>query len=786
MIAPGFLRSFRFILCACLMVVRTALLADDATTADPSADEPFPRVPATEPGDTSRSFHVLGGFRMELLAAEPLTMDPVALAYDENGLAWVVEMSDYPYTDKSTDVPFQERTTDLPLGRVRILEDTDGDGRFDRSDVFARELSWPTGIALYDGGAFVAATPDIWYLKDTDGDRRADVRRKLFTGFRKFNVQAVMNNLIWGLDNQIYGAGSSNGGSIRSLLEPDRPPTPISRHDFRFNPVHPRFELLSGGARFGNAFDDWGNRFVCNIRNPAQHVVLPSRYLARNPFLPVPSALEDISESGDTLPVYRTSPPEPWRTARARRWSAEREKSYPRSETAAEGFFTSSSGVTVYRGAAYPPELRNNLFLGEVAGNLIHRQVMSAKGVTFAARRADLNTEFVTSEDNWFRPVNFVNAPDGTLHVLDMYRETIEHPWSIPDDIKAKVDLESGRDRGRIYRLTPPGFQLPPGPRLGSASSTELVATLANPNSWWRETAQRLLFERQDMSAVEPLRMLLRESPSELARLHALYCLLGLKSLRDEDLLRGLADEVGGVREHAVRLAEDRLRSSPALLDRVAELRDDADVRVRFQVAFSLGEAPGDTSTKALMSIVRRDATDAWMRVAVLSSLVEGAASVLAMLIEDDHVGRDPGLVPLQRQLATMVGARNRGGEVDQVLQQLAKLPANPSSRVTQANVLLGLCDGLKRARSGLAALMARPGSPAASILPPLLEDAARIAGDGELTVPSRQSAMELQSLGDYTRARDAILPLLDPRQPRELQFTGVRVLAGLTDPRVT
>ncbi len=295
-----------------------------AAPPEPATEaEAFERTTPVEPAEAERTFQTLFGFQMQLLAAEPLVTDPVAIEYDENGLAYVVEMSDYPYTDKNADKPFTEKTSDLPIGKVRILEDVDGDGRFDRSTIFAEDLSWPTGIACWKGGVFVAATPDVWYFQDTDGDRKADVRRKLFTGFRKFNVQAVMNNLKWGLDHRIYGAGSSNGGQVRPADQPDAKPLRLSRNDFRFDPRDEALEILSGGARFGLSFDDWGNRFLCDIRNPVEHVVLPSRYLARNPFLRVPSAIYNAAEAGDTLPVYRASPPEAWRAVRARRvWRA--------------------------------------------------------------------------------------------------------------------------------------------------------------------------------------------------------------------------------------------------------------------------------------------------------------------------------------------------------------------------------------------------------------------------------------------------------------------------------
>ena len=178
---------------------------------------------------------------------------------------------------------------------------------FDEAHVFADKLSWPTGIAVWKGGVFVAATPDIWYLRDADGDHRADERRRVFTGFRKFNVQAVMNNLQWGLDHKIYGAGSSNGGHVRRADRGNDGDAPVDlrRRDFRFDPAAGVFEPISGGARFGNTFDDWGNRFLCDIRNPAQHVVLPAHYLERNPFLPTaarPARRGRVRRRDQTLP----------------------------------------------------------------------------------------------------------------------------------------------------------------------------------------------------------------------------------------------------------------------------------------------------------------------------------------------------------------------------------------------------------------------------------------------------------------------------------------------------
>ena len=303
--------------------------------------------------------------------------------------------------------------------------------------------------------------------------------------------------------------------------------------------------------------------------------------------------------SSEVLPMFQVSPPEPWRVVRTKRYIDEGQKQ-PQSEMVVSGIFTSGTGLAIYRGSAYPEKYRGQEFVGNVAGNLVHRRVLAPNGATFTATRVDQKIEFVASTDNWFRPVNMLNAPDGTVHVIDMYREVVEHPWSIPDDIKAHLDLDSGRDRGRIWRLTPPGFKPPAPPRLGKATTAELVATLENPTAWWRETAQRLLYQRQDKSAVGPLRKLTRASQSPLARMHALWTLDGLGALETGDILAALKSETAGLREHALRLAEPRVKTSPELAAAVRKCVDDPDARARFQAAIVLGELADDDSTAAL------------------------------------------------------------------------------------------------------------------------------------------------------------------------------------------
>lgn len=733
-------------------------------------------IPPTPAGDAAKTFRTLDGFRMDLLAAEPLVASPIAMTYDDSGRAYVCEMRDYPYTDKAHHQRNQENPTDAAIGTVRLLEDTDGDGVFDRSTVFAEGLSWPTGVACWKGGVFVAATPDLWYLKDTDGDGKADIRRKVFTGFRKFSVQAVMNNLAWGLDNHIHGAGGKNGGEIRSGDRPEEKALVITRNDFRFDPVTEQFELLSGGAHFGNTYDDWGRRFVCDIRNPAQHIVLPRHYLTRNPYLAAGSPLHDMAESGDQLPVYRISQPEPWRVLRAKRWAGERDIVMPRSELVGAGVVTSSSGITTYRGAAYPDKYRGNVFICECAGNLLYRLQVTPNGPTFKATRVDGQAEMVASTDNWFRPVNFVNAPDGTLHVVDMYRENIEHPWSIPDDIHAAVDLVNGRERGRLWRLTPPNFTPQKPPRLGHATTAELVATLENPNSWWRETAQRLLFERQDQSAVAALRKMVKHGRTPQARLHALWTLAGLNSLGDEDVMAGLTDHAPGIRENTVKLVERRvapatLNSKPSTLDILFKLPSDPDARVRFQMAFTLGEVADPRAAEALATIAKRDAANPWIRIAILSSVANTSDQLLTRLLADAKFADSPSAAEMFRQLAQIVGIRNKDDEIQRAIEEAHKAGA-------LLEIARGVGDGLKRTGRSLRQ------SAAPRFIDALL-DQGRDTALSEAPLDTRLKAIQILAYDDFERVQEALAVLLAPKQPQEIQRAAVMTLGSFSQPEV-
>lgn len=722
-------------------------------------DELLPRISAKEPADAIKSFATRDGFVVELAAEEPTVVDPVDGAFDEDGKLFVCEMRGYPFPEDEAK----------PIGRIRVLIDQDDDGHYEKSDILAEDLYWPTGIAVWQGGCFVIAAPDIWYFKDTNGDGIADIREKVFTGFERANVQALANNLKWGLDGWIYGASSSNGGNIRRVDDPKAPVVSVRGSDFRFDPRSRRFEAISGTAQFGNSFDDHYNRFVCSNSNHAVHVAFDSRYLPNNRFVSVSSVLESIANDGAAAPVFRTSNAEPWRLVRTARRAASGQP-FAETELHATGFFTSASGITIYRGDAYPLPFRGNLFVGDVGGNLVHRKKMMSVGPTFVATRLEEGVEFLTSTDNWFRPVNFVNAPDGTLYVLDMYRETIEHPWSIPEDIKARLDLTSGKDRGRIYRLTPPEFKRRATPKLSTASTEELVQLLEHPNAWHRESATRLLIERNDAKAAPLLRNVLatkRESP-RLDQLHALGVLNGLRSLQQDDLLLAFASPDPAVREQSVRYAEGMM-AEDRMIRAVEELATDTDFRVRWQVALTLGFSKSHQRAEYLLKLAAQDPKSAWMRTAVLLSSSDVEPSMLKSLLKE----KDDSLAPLATELLRVVAIKGNANDLSYAAASLTESTWSERERISLA---ASFADGLVRSQS-IEKLWKAVGTSAVSqSLHSLLKEAKKTATDHDAPANERTDSIRALQLSPDDLFDD-LVKLLDAHEPREVQLEAIHIL---------
>ena len=739
--------------------------------ASTNAAEALPRFPAVEPVDALSTFETAPGFRLELVASEPLVHDPVAMAFDENLTLYVVEMRGY-----------SERR-DEGLGTIRALKDTDADGRYDESEILVDGLHWPTALACWKGGVFVAAPPDLWYFKDTDGDGKADRRDRLLTGFSHHNVQAMVNSFRWGLDNRIHAATSSGGSELVPAAGSSEPVS-LRLRDFAFDPVTVEFSPTTEGGQHGMGFDDWGRKFCCSNSDHLKQVVYEEHYLARNPFFSAPDSRLSIAAEGRQPEVYRISPIEPWREMRTRlRLEGKLMQFRLEGGGRAAGYFTAATGITLYRGDAWPEEFRGLAIVGDVGSNLVHRNRLEPRGIPFSGHRIDEETEFLRSSDTWFRPVQFANGPDGNLYVADMYREIIEHPSSFGDVIKPLLDLNSGHDRGRIYRVVHEDGQSRKPEPIGGRSSGELAELLGHENGWHRETAARLLFERQDQSAVEAVRRKGRAGGNSLGRLHALYALHGLDALRAEDLRAALRDPDPGVRRHGVRLSEPFLKSDRELREALTDLADDPDREVRFQVAFSLGEIEGSPRLEVLTALAKRDADDPWIRMAILTSLSDGADQVLSTLLAD---GDFHGAPDLFRELARLVARKNDPDEFSRMLTAFGHLSEAEDSGLA-LSLVLGIREG---ARTGSAQfqrlLTSEETTPGAVRFRRVLGSALAVATDPAQPVQARLDAIQLSGLLPWEETREPLSQLLGGGEPEAIQHEVVTAWGRISDPGIT
>lgn len=724
-------------------------------------------------------------FKVEVFLTEPQVMSPVEMVFDENGRIYVAEMLDYP-EDPPPGKPARSR--------IKLLEDTDGDGKYERTTIFADQVLQVSGLQPWKGGLIVTSAPDIFWMKDDDGDGKADVRKVLYTGFPKVNPEARITNPRYGIDNWIYTSNNGRDGTITAPDHPERPGILVRGMDFRFHPIRDIAEPSSGVAQFGLTFDDWGNEFITENTTHLRHVILPMNYIAREPLLDVPSFALNIYEEGKVpAQIFPLTGPQEWRQKRtALRQQRYDERGLNRIEYVG-GYFSGASGGTVYSGDAWPASYRGSIFTGEVSANLIHRDVITPDGMTFKAARAKEGVEFIASADQWFRPCNFTNAPDGNLYFTDVYRLFIETPESIPEEIKKGMDFYAGDTLGRIYKITSnsPGNHRDLRPRLGSASNEELVKNLEHLNGWHRITAQRLLVERQDKTAIPVLRKFLDETKSSLGRVHALWTLEGLDALDEQMVIQALKDSDSRVREHALRLAERVVQKSQKISEAIIAMASDADIRVQFQLAFTLGQLKSERALNALAGLAERRSDNAWFRLAILSSVADRASQFFTSL-------RARGFEQPEMfgQLAALIGARMDKGELDRFLSDVGKLKQpEPALGGLNKGLKLANAKNLKvaHAEPAITALLANPdegvqksASETARYfdLPGIVARALADSQNTALDLKKRVNATRTLRGGRFESVKDVLEKLIQSDQS-EVQIASIDSLSSFDDPKV-
>ena len=720
------------------------------------------------PQDALEAFQLNSDFRIELVASEPLVQDPVAMAFDEHGDLFVVE---FPEFNQYQFPPDARRS-----GCVKRLKDEDGDGIFDSATVFLR-MPFTTAVICYGGGVFVGAPPHVLFCKDIDGDGVADEKKIVLTGFdRDFAGGGLLNSFRWGLDHQIHLATGFAGGQVRRAEVAGAEAISVRQRGIILDPRTLDFEATSGGGQHGMTINDIGDKFLCSNVYPLQRLAFDDRYIARNPFFVPPPAARDINAAGPLAELGRISPLEPWRVDRSASVAA---KDSANSEaTRPGGVFTSASGIMVYRGHTFPTSYYGNLFVGEVANNLVYRARLESNGIQPAAARADSGREFLASRDNWFRPVQLGNGPDGALYVVDMYRQLIEGAAFVPENSLLQLDPSAGTERGRIYRVVPRDHPRFTQPHLEESSVKHLVELLEHPNSWHRETAARLLIERRPTSAIPALKEMMLSSQVPRSRVLSLYMLRRFEVLTGASLLVALADSSPLVREHALRLAEAVVSLSPQLQTKMVAMTADPDARVRYQLAFSLGAFVGRARNGALVKLARQHSENQDYLVAIQSSLREQSSDVLAALValpEEEEKLLRPWLRLLVRQIARQ-GERR---EVAGALQAVQKITDHRVAQTYQEELLAHLDRQKFREVEGTESLDA--------LVTELLGRSLQLALQKDMSTDQRVQAIRALAWLDREpqELRSIFHQLLAPDQAIAIQLAACDAMGNFSEPFV-
>ncbi|WP_339733373.1 PVC-type heme-binding CxxCH protein [uncultured Gimesia sp.] len=721
------------------------------------AQGPQPKSPAA----ALKSIQVTPGFHVELVASEPLVQDPVAFDWGPDGKLWVAEMADYPLgIDEKGEF----------AGRVRYLEDTNGDGKYDKSTLFVEKLGYPTGVMAWRKGVIVTTAPEVFYAEDTNGDGKADLHESLYTGFGEGNQQHRVNGLRWGLDNWVYLANGDSGGELLSAKTGEK--LNLSRRDLRIRPDAGLMDPQSGQTQFGRERDDWGNWFGSNNSNPAFHYALADHYLRRNKNLIAPNAKVQVSiqpGAATIFPVSRTQ--------------------VRFNDLNKVNRITSACGLCFYRDQLLGPEFVGNSFICEPVHNLVHREIVSPKGATFSSRRAEneQSSEFMASTDNWFRPTMARTGPDGGLWVADMYRHVIEHPQWIPKEMQAKLDLRAGKEQGRIYRVVRDRTPLRPIPRLDQLSNVELVQILESPNGTQRDMAHQLMVSRKDKAVFPELKKMVQQGKSATARLHALCVLEGLAQVSDETLLTALKDEHPGVRRHAIRISESKLNESPEIGQQLLKLVSDQDPQVQMQLAYSLGEWNAPQAGAALAQMALAHDHDSFLRTAILSSVGNHLNSFTEALFQELKGKRPP--TQIFNSLVAMAVSANQQQALAQIYEMVGQGSEGKPFELWQFQAVSTLLHSLGRRNQTLPQYyqQANPRLQAAlDQLRPLFQKARAIAGDETASTENRKQALQLLGRGFDQREQDLELlaEMFSPRNSRQLQSAAVQAFTQLGSQR--
>ncbi|HEX8913740.1 MAG TPA: PVC-type heme-binding CxxCH protein, partial [Humisphaera sp.] len=614
----------------------------------------IPPAPVLSPQDELKTFRVPPGFKVELVASEPLTEVPIAAAFDPDGRMYVVELRAYmPNIDAKGELE--------PLGRISRLEDTDGDGVYDKSTVFMDKLVIPRAISFAAGGLLVSEPPNLYLAQDTDGDGVADKKTVVATDYasRSPNPEHMANGLVWMLDNWCYSANwgfrlkFANGKLVR--------------------------EATPSRGQWGIAQDDDGRLFYNSNSDMLRADLVPAQNVTRNPYVANPTganfkvAPNGVASARVNTGVNRGYTPVLGTDGKLKT-------------------VTAACGPQIYRGDLFGPDVRGDAFVCEPSGNLIARHKLTQTDLTITGQPVRYQDpklgelDFLTSTDERFRPVSLLNGPDGALYVVDMYHGILQHyaylTAYLADQIKQR-DLDKGNNtRGRIWRIVPENYKRAPLPKLSKATSAELVAALSHANGWVRDTAQRLLVEHADPKSVPLLAKVAQnqdKSATALARVHAIWALEGMGKLEDEVAAVTLKDPEPRVRVQALRAAEMLIRKKTGI-DTMAALNtlaNDPDLAVQLQLV-TLATPENVELQAAANRILAARLGDPVFRSAALSAAAGRELELLKSVSTDKAFAAAPAKAKesLYNDLAECVVKGRSAARIEQLFDLIAATPA--------------------------------------------------------------------------------------------------------------
>ena len=641
-----------------LLFAAVPLLAQSGDKADevqapPPASMKIPPAPPLTVEQSLHTFRLQPGFKIEVVASEPMIEAPVEIEFDAEGRMYVLEMRSF--------MPNVEgKGEDRRAGRVSLLADTNNDGRMDTQTVFAENLLMPRAIAPVRGGLLIAEPPTLWFFRDTDGDGKADRQEIVSSDYgNQSNPEHNANGLLWGMDNWIYSAN----------------------HTVRYRNTNRTWEKDSTVFRgqWGISQDDFGRLFYNSNSDQLRGDLVPAHYLSRNSnFKTAFGANVQIAKDQSTFPG-RVNPGV--------------NRGYQKGTLRPDGTlakFTGACGPVIYRGDLFPKQFHGAAFLCEPTGNFVRCNLLAEKEGMITGTNAFPDAEFLVSTDERFRPVNLLNGPDGALYVVDMHRGVIQHRIYITTFLRNQAlerQLETPLNQGRIYRIVPTDAKRPEPRNLSRMTSSALVSELNSPNGWARDTAQRLLVERSDFVA-RPVLERLAANGAYPAAMHALWTLHGMKALSSDTVKRALAASHPKVRATAVRVAEALIPHDDTLADKVITLAQDQSIEVRLQVLFTLGELKTESVERVMLDLVNRDPEHTLIRDAAITGINGRELGFLARTLthpswKEKTAGREDFIKDLARCAAETRDAAN--------VNELLEMAAAQKERWPQYAILDGI-----------------------------------------------------------------------------------------------